>query len=111
MGAYDPSTGFRHGSFAQRAPRNYLAAFGGLYVVAWFGLYLADHHAKTAKMIVAALIASVLFGVLTGGAHYATWRWRAKGCQASRIRSSRAYDANAEPALSASRGFHDVGRR
>jgi predicted tellurium resistance membrane protein TerC len=78
MGAYDPNTGFRNGSFAQRNPRAYFAMMGALYVVIWFGLSMFGHHAKTAGFIAAALIAAIVFGVLTAGLHYATWRWRTK---------------------------------
>ena len=84
MGAYDPNTGFRSGSFAARNPGAYFAIFGGVYAAIWFGLSMAGHHAKTGKYIVAAVIVSVVFGALTAGLHYLIWRWRtARGQKAS----------------------------
>ncbi|MGA7054776.1 MAG: hypothetical protein WBZ37_26610 [Mycobacterium sp.] len=84
MGAYDPDTGFRSGSFAARSPGAYFAIFGVVYAAIWFGLSMAGHHAKTGKYIVAAVIVSVVFGALTAGLHYLIWRWRtARGQKAS----------------------------
>jgi hypothetical protein len=56
MSAYDPDTGFRTGSFAQRNPGAYFAIFGVIYAIAWFALSMAGHHARTGKYTAAAVI-------------------------------------------------------
>ena len=67
MGAYDPDTGFRSGSFWPN-PGAYFAIFGVVYAAIRFGLSMAGHHAKTGKYIVAAVIVPVVFGAVTGTA-------------------------------------------
>ena len=74
--AYDPQTGFRNGSLAQRNPRAYFLIFGVVYAAIWFGLSMAGHHAKTGKYVVAAVIGSIVLGALIALMHYGLWRWR-----------------------------------
>jgi hypothetical protein len=76
MTAYDPDTGFRNGSFAQRNPGAYFVIFGVIYAAIWFGLSMAGHHAKTGKYVMGAVIGSIILGALIALIHFGVWRWR-----------------------------------
>jgi hypothetical protein len=72
---YDPNTGFRNGSLAQRSPVAYFLALGAIYSAIWFGLSLLGHHHAR---IVADLIGSIVLGAVLAGIHLAVWRWRSR---------------------------------
>lgn len=73
---YDPNTGFRNGSLAQRSPGAYFVLLGVIYSGAWFVLSFLGGHHRSGGVIVAEVFICVLFGAMLAGLHFASWRWR-----------------------------------
>lgn len=79
MTTFDPNTGFRNGSLAQRNPKAYFVILGAIYAAAWFGLsFVGNHHHRSAGLIAADALICIVFGAALSAIHYGLWRWRTR---------------------------------